>query len=64
MPLMPRFHVGDVVRLKSGGMPMTVEGYSDSNHHQAKVVWFDSAGKPQRETYPEDTLEKIEATYS
>ena len=61
---MPKFHVGDVVKLKSGGMPMTVEGYANPSSRQVQVAWFDAAGKPQHGTYHEDTLEKIEATYS
>jgi uncharacterized protein YodC (DUF2158 family) len=61
---MPKFHVGDVVKLKSGGMPMTVEGYTVPFVGQVKVTWFDSAGNPQRGVYHEDTLDKVEATYS
>ena len=61
---MPKFHVGDVVKLKSGGMPMTVEGYPVPFTGQVRVTWFDSAGKSQRETYHEDTLTKVETSYS
>lgn len=61
---MPKFHIGDVVKLKSGGMPMTVEGYTVPFEGQVKVAWFDSEGKPQRGVYHEETLDKVEATYS
>jgi uncharacterized protein YodC (DUF2158 family) len=43
---------------------MTVEGYPTPFTGQVKVAWFDSEGKPQRGTYHEDTLSKVEATYS
>lgn len=43
---------------------MTVEGYPTPFTGQVNVAWFDSEGKPQRGTYHEDTLSKVEATYS
>jgi uncharacterized protein YodC (DUF2158 family) len=38
-------HVGDVVELKSGGPPMTIEVIDDygAGHNQAMCVWFEGA---------------------
>lgn len=53
------FKIGDVVRLKTGGEAMTVEGLSDFG---LKCVWFVLTEKsgysgPHRSTFREETLE-------
>jgi len=45
---MDDFNVGDAVRLKSGGPPMTIDGIDDysmapTGRKQARCVWFDGA---------------------
>jgi uncharacterized protein YodC (DUF2158 family) len=45
--------VGDVVRLKSGGPPMTVEAIEGST---ARVVWIDDKQQTHRESFPSETL--------
>jgi uncharacterized protein YodC (DUF2158 family) len=58
------FKVGDVVMLKSGGSPMTVEQVgkrSMTNEDLVWCVWFEDAGKRQvvkRETFPPGALMK------
>lgn len=47
------FDVGDVVRLKSGGPPMTVEAIEGG---AARVVWFDDQHLTHRETFPKLAL--------
>jgi|LakMenEpi03Aug12_release.lakeMendotaPanAssembly.Ray.scaffolds.fasta_scaffold4104911_1 uncharacterized protein YodC (DUF2158 family) len=42
----PMFKVGDVVRLKSGGLSMTVFRYDSSRNHKDEPVfckWFEAA---------------------
>jgi uncharacterized protein YodC (DUF2158 family) len=51
----PNFEVGDVVKLKSGGERMTVEGVEDGYVH---CVWFDGR-KPERGTFPAKALDKM-----
>lgn len=56
--------VGDVVRLKTGGPPMTVEYVQEAPGEDPMVgtVWFerdeDSWTGPKRESFPVDDLEK------
>jgi uncharacterized protein YodC (DUF2158 family) len=50
---------GDVVRLKSGGPPMTVtEVDSGLGQRLVFVVWFDSNNELRSGTFPAGTLEK------
>ena len=49
------FQVGDIVRLRSGGIPMTVEEVVDG--HSVKCIWFDDKGDLQRVTFVIATLE-------
>ena len=51
----PSFQVGDIVRLRSGGIPMTVEEIVDT--HQVKCVWFDEKSRLQRMAFVIATLE-------
>lgn len=59
-------HVGDVVRLKSGGPEMTVIEYpikivdGGVNPKLAKCQWFDNDNKLSVHTFDIDALEKIE----
>lgn len=39
------FHVGDVVRMRSGGPPMTVTSL-DAERNQVCCMWFESRGRP------------------
>lgn len=52
------FQVGDVVVLKSGGPPMTVEK-TDQYSMDATCVYFDYSGTPQRTNMKEITLAKF-----
>ena len=47
--------IGDVVRLKSGGMPMTVEY---ANEGETKCIWFDAQNQCQRGGFRTGSLEK------
>ncbi|MHC4621929.1 MAG: YodC family protein [Planctomycetota bacterium] len=55
---MGKFQVGDVVKLKSGGPNMTVEGTIPGWSH---VVWFESATL-HRGAFREEHLKKGEQT--
>jgi uncharacterized protein YodC (DUF2158 family) len=44
-----RFKTGDVVRLKSGGPDMTVNGFSNGPNEEPHCAWFD--GDVLRESY-------------
>ena len=52
----PKFKVGDVVLLKSGGPEMTIEGIGDEGW--ADCVWF-SGLEAKRESFPLDALEAV-----
>lgn len=47
--------VGDVVRLRAGGLPMTVEHASGG---ETKCVWFDKDQKCHRGNFRTGSLEK------
>ena len=59
-------HVGDVVRLKSGGPEMTVIDYPINivgggvNPQLAKCQWFNNDNKLSVHTFDIDALEKAE----
>jgi uncharacterized protein YodC (DUF2158 family) len=53
--MIPSFQVGDVVKLRSGGIRMTVEEVIDI--HQVKCIWVDDKGQPQRMNFVIATLE-------
>jgi uncharacterized protein YodC (DUF2158 family) len=59
------FDKGDVVRLRSGGPPMTIESFQeesisyDTSNYFATCVWYDSSGNMRRETFDERILEKV-----
>ena len=58
-------HVGDVVRLKSGGPEMTVMehplkiAHGENSISHAICQWFDEHGKKSQGTFLVDTLEKV-----
>ena len=51
-----KFAPGDVVRLKSGGLPMTVRHVDKSG---ATCLWHDVDGVPQSWTYAESMLDGV-----
>jgi uncharacterized protein YodC (DUF2158 family) len=52
----PPFQRGDLVRLRSGGLPMTV----DSIHgNQVDCFWSGLDGEPNAESFPADVLQKF-----
>jgi uncharacterized protein YodC (DUF2158 family) len=53
------FQAGEVVTLKSGGMPMTVAEVGDDG---VQVLWLGEEGELFRETLPESVLELVPAT--
>lgn len=63
------FEPGDIVQLKSGGPPMTVERIGKDPRTQEETVfctWFDKVGKRQelrRENFIPVLLEKYEPTF-
>lgn len=58
-------HVGDVVKLKSGGPDMTVMEYPVKIAHGENVTshaicqWFDEDGKKSQGTFIVESLEKV-----
>jgi uncharacterized protein YodC (DUF2158 family) len=52
------FSKGDLVRLKSGGSPMTVHEV-DADLSGVSCIWLDSEQGIQRETFPAIVLEKM-----
>jgi uncharacterized protein YodC (DUF2158 family) len=56
---MSLFKIGDVVALKSGGMPMTVVNFNQENN-EVLVVYFDLDANVMREGFPPESLEFTE----
>ena len=58
-------HVGDVVRLQSGGPDMTVIEYplkivlGEDNPNYTRCQWFDENGSTSQGTFLVETLEKV-----
>jgi uncharacterized protein YodC (DUF2158 family) len=50
------FQIGDVVRLKSGGVNMTVTEIGD----RVKCEWQDAEGDGRQAAYPAAALEKVD----
>jgi len=66
MPKAP-FKVGDVVKLKSGGPPMTVSSVESGEGEGGYVVfciWFNSKGNEKSGHYPAASLVPVEAQAS
>ena len=58
---MSDFKVGDVVQLKSGGPPMTIQRmYPDSTPPDAKCKWFDEKSATKEEDFALGSLIHIE----
>jgi uncharacterized protein YodC (DUF2158 family) len=51
-------HLGNVVKLRSGGPAMTVEREPDRAEDAVHCVWSDS-GHIQRDKFPRLTLDKV-----
>jgi uncharacterized protein YodC (DUF2158 family) len=63
-PMNFTFRPRNVVRLKSGGSPMTVEGvYAEGNVEQVKCQWF-SDGKFHDGVFEAQTLTRVEGKRS
>lgn len=57
------FKVGDVVRVRSGGPPMTVKEIGEKSMTGEAAVWFDKVGNrqvPQEEAFSPAVLKKVE----
>lgn len=53
-----RFKQGDVVRIITGGVYMTVEDFSNCSN-KVQCVWFDKQDKLHREEFDMDALDKV-----
>lgn len=53
------FQTGDIVSIKSGGMPMTVVNFHEENQ-EVLVAYFDLDGNVMRDGFPPDALELTE----
>jgi uncharacterized protein YodC (DUF2158 family) len=55
------FPIGAIVQLRSGGSPMTVEGYHfDKDPPAVRCVWFDDDAKVCRASVPADCVRSVE----
>jgi uncharacterized protein YodC (DUF2158 family) len=52
------FRAGDVVQLKSGGPPMTVDGYDDAG--MVVCSWFGNKTKRRQSRFAEATLQRTD----
>ena len=50
--------LGEVVRLKSGGPPMTIVGFAGDDESDAVCTFFDRRGRLVREVFPFAALTK------
>lgn len=48
MTMAKTFKVGDVVRLVSGGLWMTVEGFDDEGQNIVRCKWFDGPTRHEK----------------
>lgn len=56
-----QFNKGDVVRLRSGGPPMTVTSVGEAHMSSTMsvwCVWFDEKGEQKSGTFPIEAVEK------
>lgn len=61
MPVVSNLHLGNVVRLRSGGPNMTVEREPVKAEDTAiQCIWFDG-GVARRDQFPRKTLDKVKA---
>lgn len=67
-PKEQKWKPGDVVRLKSGSPPMTVETYDSTGNYAlwgVRCIWFSpnpAFARPERECFHEDALESAKET--
>ncbi|MGA9919462.1 YodC family protein [Paraburkholderia sp.] len=64
-PAQPAYRAGDVLKLKSGGRPMTVTWTGPvlfAPGHWLICQWFGDDGELQQEMFPEETLERAHST--
>jgi uncharacterized protein YodC (DUF2158 family) len=54
-------HIGNVVRLRSGGPNMTVECEPAKAEDIIPCVWMDHTGQARHDEFPRRTLDKIKA---
>lgn len=57
----PAYRAGDVLKLRSGGRPMTVTWSGPvlfASGNWLICQWFNAAGDLQQEMFPEETLER------
>lgn len=60
-----KYKMGDVVRLRSGGPNMTVQGYTDLGTGEiVSCQWFDRAEKLQKGNFREDALQGVDVDAS
>lgn len=55
------FEIGDVVKLKSGGIPMTILQLMHDNT-SATCLWHDYNGNPQKYAYSVSVLQRVNIT--
>jgi uncharacterized protein YodC (DUF2158 family) len=57
---MHEFKIGDVVKLKSADLPMTITNLADDNYKEnVECVWFDVENKLQIGYFKKETLEVV-----
>ena len=56
---MSPFQIGDIVSIKSGGMPMTVINFHEENK-EVLVAYFDLDGNVMRDGFPPEAIELTE----
>ena len=62
--LQPRFRPGDVVQLKSGGLPMTVEMEIESLSERCFLCrWFDGS-ELKTDSFPASTIQHMKKSVS
>ena len=55
------FEMGDIVKLKSGGPPMTVnENRTIELDRMVQCIWFCNDGKVEKSWFPFETLEPVD----
>lgn len=55
---MNTFAIGDVVKLSSADVPMTINSEAANNNY-VECIWFNAKGKPVRQDFHVDALEYV-----
>ncbi|WP_408323538.1 YodC family protein [Paraburkholderia strydomiana] len=58
----PAYHMGETLKLRSGGHPMTTTWRGPMLFAPGKWLicqWFGDSGELQQEMFPEETLERV-----